>query len=121
MVGNSPAPRCGYRVWPTARQPRGAGARLGGPAHNVRGAAALERLTSGRLDEAEIAAVRERFAALRQARRAVPEARERRLAEELWEKRLPPRPDALTVQRCRPYFKTAALDELLAAKGLPSE
>jgi hypothetical protein len=44
-------------------------------------------------------------------------ALEKRLAAELWEERLAPEPSRAAVEACRVYFKTTALDDLLAAKG----
>jgi len=48
---------------------------------------------------------------------AVLAALEKRLAAELWEERLAPEPSRAAVEACRAYFKTTALDDLLAAKG----
>lgn len=43
---------------------------------------------------------------------------ELRLAAELWERRLAPHPTPRALERCRLWFKTDALDVLLAEKGI---
>jgi AraC-like DNA-binding protein len=82
----------------------------------------LDRLRSGRATEDEASEFFDRlFYRLReymaQPGAAVEAEFEKRLAEELWERRLAPRPTRCDLELCRRLFNTGALEELLARKG----
>lgn len=85
----------------------------------------LDRLRRGKADDEDVMAVLDWLVDLMMTYMADPPPEvlavfERRLALELWETRLAPRPTPKTLEVCRLMFKTDALEVLLAEKGFGS-